>query len=172
MKVFPNLASPSVFAKAYDLVMEQRRRASHRARPLAEPIKAFEQFGRDLELCLAALNELTVTLERELNMNAIKATARNEAKKALPRVANPAQPNFSICQAAQMQGKTVARVEFGVAEESPEHHRGELLIIHFTDGSILSIDTHTNAASLPGHPEGIKPSDFDVSYSLHWVPPA
>jgi hypothetical protein len=170
-KVFPNLADPASFSRAYDLIMEQRRFASHKARPAAEPMKAFEQFGRDLECCLTGLEELLATLEKELNMNPARATARNDAKKHLPKIAAPPSGHFSICQASQMEGKTVARVEFGFATESPEHHHGELLIIHFTDGSILSIDTHTNAASLPGHPEGIKPSDFDVSYSLHWVPP-
>jgi type VI protein secretion system component Hcp len=63
-----------------------------------------------------------------------------------------------------MKGKTVDRVEFGFAEQTEGAHRSELLIIHFTDGSIMSIDTHMNAGKF-------KPTDFDVSYLLHWVPP-
>lgn len=170
-KVFPNLEKPASFSAAYDLVSAQRRLASHKVRPPPEAMKAFEHFGNDLGLCLIGFCELLSTLEKELNMNSARATARNDAKQHLPKIAAPSQPHFSICQSSQMKGKTVDHVEFGFAKDSPEHHRSELLIIHFTDGSILSIDTHTNAGNLSDNPTGIKPSDFDVSYSLHWVPP-
>jgi hypothetical protein len=169
--VFPNLEEPAIFSTAYDLVSEQRRLASHNARPPAEAMRAFEQFTRDLELCVRGLGELLSTLEKELRMNSEKATARHNAKEHLPKIVAPASPHFSVCQASQMKGKTVDHVEFGFAEVTEYAHRSELLIIHFTDGSIMSIDTHTNAGNLADEVTGLKPKDFDVNYSLRWVPP-
>jgi type VI protein secretion system component Hcp len=170
-KVFPGLEKPAMFSVVYDLVSEQRRLASHNARPPAEAMQAFEQFTRDLDLCVTGLSELLSTLEKELRMNSAKATARHDAKEHLPKIVALASPRFSVCQASQMKGKTVARVEFGFAKVTEYAHRSELLIIHFTDGSIMSIDTHTNAGNLADEVTGLKPKDFDVSYSLRWVPP-
>ena len=163
-KIFPCLEKPAIFSTAYDLVSEQRRLASHKPRPPAEAMQAFEQFTRDLGLCVTGLGELLSALEKELHVNSEKAAARNDAKAQLPKIVAPASPHFSVCQASQMKGKTVDRVEFGFAEQTEGAHRSELLIIHFTDGSIMSIDTHMNAGKF-------KPTDFDVSYLLHWVPP-
>lgn len=169
--VFPNLEKPAIFATAYDLVSGQRRLASHKARPPAETMQASEHFTKDLELCAMGLGELLSTLEKELRMNSAKATARHDAKEHLPKIAAPASPHFSVCQASQMKGKTVDDVEFGLAKETEYAHRSELLIIRFTDGSIMSIDTHTNAGNLADEVTGLKPKDFDVNYSLRWVPP-
>ena len=49
-------------------------------------------------------------------------------------------------------------------------HGSELLTVYFTDGSILSIDTGSNAGNLALDHEGLKPDDFHVDLNLHWVP--
>ena len=108
---------------------------------------AFEQFTKDLELCVTGLNELLTTLEKELVMDGKKATERNEAKKSLPQIAQAAEPHYSICEALRMVGKTVERVEFGSGRKFEEAHQSEVLIIHFTDGSIMSMDTHSNCGN-------------------------
>ena len=169
-KLFTNLNSPSDFAKAYDLVSAQRGLSAHKVRPAATSMPAFEQFTKDLELCVKGFNELLSTLEKELNMNGEKATERNEAKKYLPKIARASEPHYSICQATDMKGKTVERVEFGSRNEIPNVHQSEVLTIHFSDGSILSIDTHSNVGNLAGEVPGFKGEDVHISFGLHWVP--
>ncbi|OFW41086.1 MAG: hypothetical protein A3J28_15810 [Acidobacteria bacterium RIFCSPLOWO2_12_FULL_60_22] len=88
----------------------------------------------------------------------------------LPKIGRPPEAHYSICQASQMVGKTVAKVEFGFRENIEGVHGSELLIVHFTDGSILSIDTGSNAGNLAHQHEGLKENDFHVDLSLHWVP--
>jgi hypothetical protein len=61
-------------------------------------------------------------------------------------------------------------VEFGTREQVDAAHRTEVLIIHFTDGSILSIDTNSNVGNLADEIPDLKCEDFDVSFSLNWVP--
>jgi hypothetical protein len=133
-------------------------------------MSASEQFAKDLELCEAGLKELLVTLEKELVMNGAKAVARHEAKEGLPKIVRPASSNYSICQADQMKGKTVDRVEYGHREEYQEAHQSEVLRIHFTDGSTLSIDTRSNVGNLADDIPDLKCNALDVSFSLHWVP--
>lgn len=103
-------------------------------------------------------------------MNGDKATQRSEAKKWLPEIGKAAEPHYSICQASRMQGKTVERVESGSGKRIENVHQSEVIIIHFTDGSILSIDTGSNVGNLALEVSGLKGEDFDVNFRLHWVP--
>lgn len=169
-ELFPSLNSPSDFCSAYDLVSDQRRLAAHEVRPPAKKMPAFEQFTKNLELCVNGFKELLSTLEKELNMNGEKATERNEAKKSLPQIVRASEPNYSVCQATHMKGKTVERVEFGSRNEIANVHQSEVLTIHFTDGSILGIETHSNVGNLAHEIPGFKGEDVHISFDLHWVP--
>jgi hypothetical protein len=44
-----------------------------------------------------------------------------------------------------IQGKTILRSVYGPCEPSPLAHRGQLIVLYFTDGSALSILCGTNA---------------------------
>ncbi|HJQ24673.1 MAG TPA: hypothetical protein VKA60_12215 [Blastocatellia bacterium] len=173
-KVFPNLAGSPTFTMAFDLVSEQRRLASHGVREEAMRFPAFEQFSKDLEMCLMALAELLETLEDELGVDAKIASERYRLKNALPKIVRPAEPHYSICQASRMKGKTVERVEFGFREDIEGVHGSELIIIHFTDGSMMSVDTGSNAGNIADDlvfqaKKELKAEDFHVSFSLQWV---
>jgi hypothetical protein len=48
-------------------------------------------------------------------------------------------------------------------------HQSELLLIYFTDGSIMGIDTGSNAANLRDRPS--QPEDFHVDFRMHRIPP-
>ena len=68
-----------------------------------------------------------------------------------------------------MAGKTVEKVDVGFRQDIQDVHESELIVVHFTDGSIMSIDTVTNAAhfSCDKHP----PEQFHVHFGVQWVPP-
>lgn len=168
-KIFPNLDSPSNFCAAYALVSNQRGPAAHKVRQSAVTMPATAQFKNDLELCVAGLKELLTTLEKELAMNGEKATERNDAKKHLPQIVRPSDPSYSICDAARMKGKTVERVEFG-SRKKVENVQSEVLIIHFTDGSIMSIQTRSNFGNLADDIPDLEGHGLDVNFSMHWVP--
>jgi hypothetical protein len=149
-------------------VSEQRGRASHGVRPPATPMRAFETFSRDIEACLGAIRLLRTILEKELQMDAEHAKARQDAIGRLPRIVAPPEPNYSVTQATEMAGKTVEKVEVGFREQTKNRHLSEAMIIHFTDGSIMSVDTGCNAGSLAGTPH--KPQEFHVDLIVQWVP--
>ena len=88
----------------------------------------------------------------------------------MPEVARPAEDHYSICQADLMVGKTVDRVEYGHRKDTPGVHQSELLILHFTDGSIASVDTGSNARNVARGPGGFEPDEFHVDFHIHWVP--
>ena len=70
------------------------------------------------------------------------------------------EPYYSICQATQMKGKTVERVEVGSRNEIDNVHQSKVLKIHFTDGSILGIDADSNVGNLAREVPGFKGEMF------------
>jgi hypothetical protein len=139
-KIMP-ATNDAVFADPLENISEQRRLASHKVRPAAKPMRAFEQFTADLQSCYSALRHLSTTLEAELKMDADKAMKRQEALEHLPDIVRPPEPNYSINDAVLMEGRTIGKVEFGFRHDIKGVHQSELILIYFTDGSIMGIDT-------------------------------
>jgi len=169
-KVLPALDANGPFSRALDVVSAQRRPAAHEVRPPAQPFRAFEQFSEDLELVMAGVQELIRSLEAATGADAQRATRRWHAMSQVPRIARPSEGHYSICQAALMKGKTVDRVEYGFREDIAGVHQSELLILHFTDGSVASIDTGSNARNMADRPGAFEPDEFHVDFHIHWVP--
>jgi len=169
-KLFPDLNPPSIFKDAVNLVSTQRRIAAHGVRPPAENFPAFSQFTKDLSLCLEAMKELQVILERDFRVNGEEVYKRHEAKKWLPHINRPPEAHYSIEQVSQMRGKTVEKVEFGFRKEIEGVHESEALIIYFTDGSIMSLEAGSNVGNLASDENGLRPEDFHVDFIVHWVP--
>jgi hypothetical protein len=65
----------------------------------------------------------------------------------------------------------VERVEFGFRERHDGVHQSEAMILFFTDGSILGVDTGSNAGNIASKYEGLRPDDFHADFMLYWVPP-
>jgi hypothetical protein len=168
-KVLPAVASDPVFADPIENISVQRRLASHKVRPPATPMRAFEQFTTDLQSCHRALRLLRTALESELHMDAKKAMNRQDALAHLPRIGRPAEANYSINGAVRMVGRTVDKIEFGFRHDIEGVHQSELLLIYFSDGSIMSIDTGCNARNLSERAH--EAQDFHVDFRIHWVPP-
>ena len=169
-KLLPNLKTSSNFKPAMDLVSKQRRLASHGVRPPSESFMAFSRFKEDLSMCQLAVQELLITLEAEMGLSGEQAYKRNKAKEWIPKITRPARQNYSIVQASSMEGKTVEKVEYGFREEIEGVHQSEVLIIYFTDGSIVGIEAGSNAGNLADDNNDLKPEDFHVDFMLHWVP--
>ena len=89
----------------------------------------------------------------------------------LPTIDQPAEPNYSICRIEDIKGKTVDRVEYGSRAEIEGVHQSEAIILYFTDGSILGIQTGSNAGNLAADHAGLRAEDFNSSFHLQWVPP-
>ncbi len=169
-RVLPALVN-SEFERALDTISRERRLAGHKVRPAAQSFQAFEQFTADLEALVRGLKELRAALESVLGMNGDIARKRQEAKRFLPHIDRPPAPHYSITRLPMIQGKTVARVEFGFREPIEGVHQSEAIILHFTDGSSLGIDTGSNAANIAWKYEGLQAEDFHVDFMLKWVPP-
>jgi hypothetical protein len=69
-----------------------------------------------------------------------------------------------------MEGKTVEIVEVGYREDREGVHGSEVVIIHFTDGSIMGLETGSNAGNIASNNNGLHPEDFHVNFRPQWVP--
>jgi len=167
--LFPDLGTSQNFITAVNLVSEKRRLASHGVRPPAERFPAFSQYTKDLFLCLEAVKELLIILERNFKVNGEEVYKRYEAKKRLPNINRSPEAHYSIMQASRMKNKTVEKVEFGFREEIKGLHESEVLIIYFTDGSIMGLETGSNAGNLANDENGLQPEDFHVDFIVQWV---
>jgi len=169
-RLLPGLNQSEGFGPAVARVSEQRRLASHGARPKAVAVAAFSKFTEDLRLCLKALKEVTAMLEKEFHVNGEEMRKRHEAKKWLPVIVRSPSAHFSIVGAKQMAGKTVERVEIGFREDIEGVHGSEAMIVYFTDGSIMGLDTGSNAANVAAEHKGLQASEFHVDFMVQWVP--
>lgn len=169
-ELFPGLQTSPSFTVATKLVSEQRRLASHGVRPKPESFSAFSKFTEDLHLCLKAIKELLTMIENEFGVNGEEARKRHEAKEWLPKINHLRTPHSTILEARRMEGKTVERVEVGYREDREGVHGSEVVIIHFTDGSIMGLETGSNAGNVASNHDGVRPEDFHVNFRPQWVP--
>ena len=94
----------------------------------------------------------------------------------LPKIAQDTHPDLLrhlAQEAPKLIGKTVKNVTFGIREYHRELHQSDVLLLEFTDGSILSIQTGSNAKNVAydvNRPERrrIKPDDFHADFVLIW----
>jgi hypothetical protein len=168
--LLPSLDPAGPLNRTFDLVSSQRGLADHHVRPAAAPFRAFEAFTEDLQLALDGIKELICVLETEFGVDSKRAARRWEAMTHMPRIARPAEPGYSICQADAMVGKTIERVEYGFRQDIEGVNQSELLILHFTDGSVACVDTCCNAGQLFGEQGGFAHSDVHVDFRIEWVP--
>jgi len=66
-------------------------------------------------------------------------------------------------------GKTITAVEYGVEESLPEwKHEGEAIVLHFADGTALSIEAGSNSKNLASDFEGLEPGDIHTDLITVW----
>ena len=89
----------------------------------------------------------------------------------LPTIVHNVEEGHPLCKSRRMVGKTVQNIRFGIGKSIKDVHRSEVLLIEFTDGEILGIDTGSNLN--PADPlwhSGIKPDDVQIDLMLTWKP--
>ena len=169
--VFNELDKHSKLHTLLSKVSEQRGKSSHGVRDPAIECDAFEDFNRDLEVATEGYEELLSLIESEFSVSADYELRRHEIMESLPKLDEDKviEPNFSICQATKMEGKTVEKVWFGMLEDSEGRHQSETLRVQFTDGEILAIDAGSNIRNIIGMGT-TKPNELVVDFILTWVP--
>jgi hypothetical protein len=110
-------------------------------------------------------------IEKEFGVDGKSASERHESKKWLPRIVLPPEPNYSIVQASRMEGKTIEKVEVGTRKDIKEVHGSEAMIIYFTDGSIMGLDTGSNAWNIATSEKPFHAEELRIDFRVQWVPP-
>lgn len=151
-------------------ISEQRGNSKHGKRPPAVKSDAFWDFYGDLEAATEAYEELLQLMESEFGVSSEHELVRHERIRFLPEIGDDVEPDYSICKAADMEGKTVEKVWFGMRKDIEEVHQSEVLYIYFTDGAVLAIETGSNALDLVDRTVR-DPNEFHVDFMLTWVPP-
>ncbi len=169
-RCLPNISTSSLW-KSLSNMSSQRRKATHKVRPRAKKFDAFEAFDKNLQELKEGLVELKVELQNLLGINAEKAVDRREALRHIQTIDRPMVNSFGVAHMNRIIGRTVARVESGLRENFEEAHSSDVILIHFTDGSVLGLDTGTNACNVSSSHGDFPPSEFDVYFIAKYVPP-
>lgn len=78
-------------------------------------------------------------------------------------------PGEKLARVREAVGKTIASIEYGHVEGVPNWtHEGEALVLHFTDGTALSIEIGSNAKNLSGRHPRLKPEEFHTDLIPMW----
>ena len=156
----------------FEIVSGQRRQDAHGVPPPSLPFGAFNQFSKDMEKILKSLRLLKGFMENRLKVKAQSCRVRESKLAMLPEIdpKRKPEPNYSISELPAVEGKTIQRVEFGFRKQIEGVHGTEVIILHFTDGTILGIDTGWNVGNLALEYKDIKAEDFHVRFSLTLVP--
>ena len=134
------------------------------------PIKsfpAFDEFHRDLTEMAIALSSLKTWLEEVLGVSAEKCNKRERELEMFPKLVGSVPANSTLHTILRAEGKTIQKIDYGPVESSPEVHQSEAIIIHFTDGTSLSIKIGSNAYNLSD--EKIQPNDFHTALIVYWT---
>jgi hypothetical protein len=147
------------------------RNKLHGVKP-AHAFAAFKEFHQHAKAIHASIAGLRQWLEEALILNAEKCLKREQAMKYFPRFNGPLRPEFKHGDFQCAVGKTIAKIEAGefIAEEGSHRHSREALVLHFTDGTALSIDVGSNAGNLESDFEGLDASMFSVDLIPTWAP--
>lgn len=159
--------------KAYDETSENRRLAHHNVRSQTRRIPAFEMFNRDLEGWVVGMTELKRALESMLGLDAETAEQRKFGRAVQPSIRSDELPeNAFIHKVKEAIGKTISRVEIGWRDRKELNwNESEALILHFTDGSSLSIDTWADVQRSEEDAGISGDAQVQVTFGTSWVPP-
>ena len=92
-----------------------------------------------------------------------------DAKDQNPTIVGPPRPDLKTERIEKAVGKTIAAVEYGAEASLPEwKHEGEAMVLHFTDGTALSIEIGSNAKNLGSKHPGLKPGDVHTDLVPMW----
>jgi len=169
-KILPELEHSKYFLKIVSFIRKQRSISAHGVPDEAIKYNAFEKFSKDLTLIYKGYRELLFLLEKKLNMKGKVAKSRVELKEMLPVIVKAPEHNYSINKARHMIGKKILDVSYGHRKSYENVHESEAFVITFTDGSILGIESGSNASNVSWKKSKIRPTDFHVDFSLSWVP--
>ena len=90
-------------------------------------------------------------------------------KADAPKIVGPPRPDSKIREVEKAIGKTISAVEFGEVEGLPAHvHEGEAIVLHFTDGTAMSIEIGSNVKNLFYGPGGFQPGDIHTALMIFW----
>lgn len=85
-----------------------------------------------------------------------------------PKIVGPPDPQFKMTDVKKCEGKTIDFVEFGEQQSLPGVHRAEMMVFHFTDGSVMTILVGSNAQNLASQHKGLKPTDVSTDLTALW----
>jgi len=135
--------------------------------------QSFDAFNKFNEILLSigdALCELRKSLEDALNLDSQKCLIRLDGKVFFPELKVTDNIKHVLEEVKKTEGKTISKIEYGKRESNPKLHESEGLIIHFTDGTSMSILVYSNAQNLASEHKGLKPNDVHTDLNFYWLP--
>lgn len=150
---------------------DERNKRHENPEAAPSPFPAFDTFHRDLEAIRSGLVALKEWFEQLLDVDAEACLRRLEAMEGLfPKFLGPPRPEFKSGELRKAVGKTIQSVEFGEVEDYPGARNSEAIVLHFADGSSMTIRIGSNAENVASAHEGLEPQEFHKDLMVFWAP--
>lgn len=150
----------------------RERNAVHAKAKRPHSCPAFDSFHDALERMVASIDQLTTWIADQLGLSPQACVQREQIMNGpfWPKIEGQPNPIDKLRKAESATGKTIERVEYGECAHSNACHQREAIVFHFTDGSALGLDVHSNASNLESQFAGLKPSMFHTQLFPQCVP--
>lgn len=148
----------------------ERQEIHHISKEKPHSFEAFKKFNEILLNIGNALSELRIFLEESLNLDSDKCLSRIEWKVFFPKLEATDNIKHVLSEVKKSEGKTIRKIEYGKRESSLKLHESEGMIIHFTDGTSMSVLIYSNAQNLASQYQGINPNDIHTDLNFYWLP--
>ncbi|MEN6371837.1 MAG: hypothetical protein ABFD64_07460 [Armatimonadota bacterium] len=88
-----------------------------------------------------------------------------------PEFIDSARPEQKAFKLEQAKGKTISAVEFGEEYTHPKVHQAEAIVLHFSDGTALSITVGSNVQNVEDQLQkgGLEPKDISTDLMVSWL---
>ncbi|MCK4312450.1 MAG: hypothetical protein KAW88_06925 [Candidatus Cloacimonetes bacterium] len=171
IKVLPKHLQNKII-EPFNNVSDNRRPATHKTRKSAVKYPAFSEFNSDMDDIFKSLELIKEFIEKITNVSTEVCMERKNKLEMLPKFDYEKKilPNYSICKFNNIVGKTIKKVEIGFKKCDVDNPESELSLLHFTDGSMLSISIVSNINQLISSDIHSIAKDLSLQFHLNFVP--
>lgn len=156
--------------KGFQNLYYKRQKVHGTKNQKSKKFPSFETFREDLIKLQKPLSDLIVWLENIFDVDAYHCLDRVGKMTLFPKVKRTKKVKRMYERVKETEGKTIDKIEFGELNPSPNAHKSDGLILHFTDGTSMSVNTGSNAWNLSVEREDLRPDDFHTDLMFFWAP--
>lgn len=134
-----------------------------------ESYPAIQEFKEHLRKIIQSLSALLEFLENKFNLLSKTCLSRQQALRFFPKLIETNESKIMLDRIENAIGKRIKSLEYGEKAIYKDSHLSDALILHFDDGTSLSIEICSNAQNLSSMYKGLSPNEIHTNLYFLWA---